>query len=327
MLKNNVTSKLEKNPVYSVIKGQLGLLLGLLILCIYLSFASPFFLSQRNFFNILRQLSNNMFLSCGMLMVILIGGIDLSVGSTIAVTGCLVAGFITNVGMSPGGAILATLAIGCLIGVINGGIISLTNIPSFIVTLAMMNIGRGVARLYTNSKTITIDNDFFSYIGTGYIGGVVPTQVVYIIVICLITGILLNKTRFGRNLYATGGNRQAAEFCGIDTKRITFFVFVFSSIMASIAGIVLASRMFSGTSTAGTSAEMDAIAAVVLGGTSMAGGSGNIFGTIVGVVLIAVLSNGMNLLGIDSSWQLVVKGLVILLAVYIDYLKKIREGK
>lgn len=319
---NNQQLKLKNSGIYNILREQWGLLAGLLLLCIVLTIISPVFLSQRNVFNVLRQLSNNMFLSCGMLLVILIGGIDLSVGSTIAVTGCLVATFITNIGLPPWIAILLTLFCGILIGVINGTIISLTNIPSFIVTLAMMNIGRGFARLYTSSKTITIDNDFFAYVGTGYIFDVIPTQVIYIILICTITGLLLNRTKFGRNLYATGGNRQAAEFSGINVKRVTFLVFVFSSLMASISGIVLASRMFSGTSTAGASAEMDAIAAVVLGGTSMSGGIGNIFGTIIGVVLIAVLSNGMNLLGIDSSWQLVVKGLVILLAVYFDYIKK-----
>ena len=228
----------------------------------------------------------------------------------------------TNFGFNPFVAIVLTLLVGVLIGVINGGIVAFTNIPAFIVTLAMMNIGRGFARLYTDSKTITINNDAFAYIGTGYIGDVIPMQVIYIIAACLFTGILLNKTKFGRNIYATGGNKLAAEFSGIDTRKVTFIVFIISSVMAACAGIILASRMFSGTSTAGQSAEIDAIAAVVLGGTSMSGGVGNIFGTMIGVVLIAVLSNGMNLVGIDSSWQLVVKGIVILLAVYIDYLKK-----
>lgn len=312
------------NKLLSSIKDQLGIIIGLLLLCVLLSIISPVFLSTRNFFNILRQLSNNMFLSCGMLLVILIGGIDLSVGSTMAVTGCLVAGFIVNNGMPPAVALLLAMLAGTLVGVINGAIIALTDIPAFIVTLAMMNIGRGFARLYTSSKTISVDNAFFGYIGTGYIGGVVPTQVIYMIVICCITGLLLNRTKFGRNLYAVGGNRQAAEFSGINARLITFLVFVFSSIMASISGIVLASRMFSGTSTAGTSAEMDAIAAVVLGGTSMSGGIGTLFGTIIGVFLIAILSNGMNLIGIDSSWQLVVKGIVILIAVFIDFVKKSR---
>lgn len=314
-----------RHAVGRSIKDQMGILIGLLLLCIFLTIANPVFISQRNIFNILRQLSFNMFLSCGMLMVILIGGIDLSVGSTMAVTGCLVAGFMTNNGLPPVVAIVLALLVGVFIGVINGAIISTTNIPAFIITLAVMNVGRGFARLYTKSKTITIDNDFFAFIGTGYIGDVIPMPVVYIIVIGIITGIILNKTKFGRNLYATGGNPVAAEFSGINTRKVTFLVFVFSSLMASIAGIVLSSRMFSGTSTAGTSAEMDAIAAVVLGGTSMSGGVGTLFGTLIGVVLIAVLSNGMNILGIDSSWQLVVKGIVIIIAVYMDFIKKKRN--
>lgn len=319
----NPQNKITNNFVYNAIKEQLGLILGFAILCVALAIMSPVFLSSRNMFNILRQLSTNMFLSCGMLMVILLGGIDLSVGSTIAVTGCLVAGFITNNAMPPMVAIILSLLIGLLFGIISGAIIATTNIPPFIISLAMMNIGRGIARLYTNSKTISINNDFFGFIGTGYIG-IIPTQVFYIIIVCIITWLILNKTKTGRNIYATGGNMTAAKFGGINTRAVTFFVYVFSSLMASFAGILLASRMFSGTSTAGTSAEMDAIAAVVLGGTSMGGGVGTLFGTIIGVVLIAVLSNGMNLMGIDSSWQLVVKGIVILIAVYIDYLKKQR---
>jgi ribose transport system permease protein len=326
MRKEEKLSGLQRIPGYTSIKEQLGLILGLLILCAFLAVLSNVFLTSRNFFNVLLQLANNMFLSCGMLLVILTGGIDLSVGSTIAVTGCLVAGFITKNSMPPALSIFLVLLIGILIGIFNASLIAFTGIPAFIITLATMNIGRGFARLYTNSKTISIDNNFFSFIGTGYIWGIVPIQVFYIVAVCLITGVLLNKTKFGRNLYATGGNPLAASFSGINTKRIIFIVYVFSSLMAAVAGILLASRMFSGTSTAGSGAEMDAIAAVVLGGTSMSGGVGNIFGTVIGVLLIAVLSNGLNLLGIDSSWQLVAKGIVIIIAVLIDFFKRKREA-
>ncbi len=324
-MSDSKVSNLQRIPGYANIKEQFGIIIGLLLLCVLLSALSNVFLTSRNFFNVLLQLANNMFLSCGMLLVILTGGIDLSVGSTIAVTGCFVAGFITNYNMPAAVAVLLALLIGVLIGIINASLISFTGIPAFIITLATMNIGRGVARLYTSSKTITVDNDFFAFIGTGYLFNVVPIQVVYIILICAVTGILLNKTKFGRSLYATGGNPVAASFSGINTKRVIFTVYVFSSLMAAIAGICLASRMYSGTSTSGQSAEMDAIAAVVLGGTSMTGGIGNIFGVIIGVLLIAILSNGLNLLGIDSSWQLVVKGIVIIIAVLLDFFKKKRE--
>ncbi|MGD1823569.1 MAG: ABC transporter permease [Pleomorphochaeta sp.] len=314
LLNNNSSLK-------SALKEQLGLLMGLLALCILLSIISPVFLSTRNLFNVLRQMSINMFLSCGMLLVILVGGIDLSVGSIIAVSGCLVAGFITNLGMNPVLALILATMIGVGIGAISALIISSTNIPAFIITLAMMNVGRGVARIYTHSKTITIDNDLFATLGTAYIGPV-PIQVIYIILVSIITWIILNRTVMGRNIYATGGNPTAARFSGINTKRTIFFVFLYSAILSSFAGIITASRMFAGTSTAGQSAEMDAIAAVVLGGASMSGGSGNVFGTVIGVILIAVLSNGLNLVGVDSSWQYVAKGIVIIIAVVIDYMRK-----
>ena len=315
----------RRHPVLKSVSDQLGIIIGLFLLCLFLSLYSDHFLTVRNFFNIFRQLSINMFLSCGMLLVILIAGIDLSIGSIMAVSGVLCAGFITFYDFSCITAVILSLLCGCVIGLINGLIISSTNIPSFIITLATMNIGRGFARLYTNSTTITVDNDYFSFIGTGYLFGRVPIQLVYIIIVVFATWFILNRTKLGRHIYATGGNALAAKFAGINTKLVAFFVFIFSSLMAAFSGIVLASRMFSGTSTAGSGAEMDAIAAVILGGTSMSGGIGTVLGTVIGVILIAVLSNGMNLLGINSSWQYIVKGVVIILAVYIDYLKKAKR--
>ncbi|MCY1152111.1 MAG: ABC transporter permease [Sphaerochaetaceae bacterium] len=318
----NKKLRINKNTsLRNAFKDQLGLLMGLFALCLLLSIISPVFLSTRNLFNVLRQMSINMFLSCGMLLVILVGGIDLSVGSIIAVSGCLVAGFITNLGMNPILALVLATLLGIGLGAISALIISSTNIPSFIITLAMMNVGRGIARIYTSSKTITIDNSLFATLGTAYIGAI-PIQVIYIVLVSIITWIILNKTVIGRNIYATGGNPIAAKFSGINTKRTVFFVFIYSAILSSFAGIITASRMFAGTSTAGQSAEMDAIAAVVLGGASMSGGTGNVFGTVIGVILIAVLSNGLNLVGVDSSWQYVAKGIVIIIAVVIDYLRK-----
>jgi len=318
-------SNLQRIPGYANIKEQLGIIIGLLLLCVLLSVLSSVFLTSRNFFNVLLQLANNMFLSCGMLLVILTGGIDLSVGSTIAVTGCFVAGFITNYNMPAAVAVLLALLIGVLIGIINASLISFTGIPAFIITLATMNIGRGVARLYTSSKTITVDNDFFAFIGTGYLFNVVPIQVVYIILVCTVTGILLNKTKFGRSLYATGGNPVAASFSGINTKRVIFTVYVFSSLMAAIAGICLASRMYSGTSTSGQSAEMDAIAACVIGGVSFSGGVGTVFGVVVGVVIFTLINYGLSYIGVNPYWQYIIKGSIIVLAVAIDSLKHAKK--
>lgn len=312
----------SSNEMIQMVKGNLGILIGFAIMCIALTVITDSFATTRNIFNVMRQISVNVFLACGMTMVILIGGIDLSVGSIIAISGCLSAGFITNNGIPSVAAIILAIAIGTAVGAVNGVIISNTKIPPFIVTLAMMNIGRGFARIYTKAITILVDDDLFIWIGSGKIFGSIPIQIVFMIIVVVITAIILNRTKFGRNIYAVGDNRQAAEYSGINAKRITFWIFTLSGLFASCAGVLSAARTFSGQFSVGDGAEMDAISAVVLGGTSMTGGVGRISGTIIGCLVIGVLNNGMNLLGIDSSWQYVVKGLVVLLAVYIDYIKK-----
>jgi ribose transport system permease protein len=184
-----------------------------------------------------------------------------------------------------------------------------------------MNIARGAAYVYTGGQPIRVMSDSFNFIGAGYVGDI-PMPIIYLLFIVLISFFILSQSKLGRHIYAVGGNSQAARFSGIKIKRVIFFTYLFSGLMSSIAGIVLASRMFSGQPTAGQGAEMDAIAAVVLGGTSMSGGSGKIGGTIIGALVIGMLSNGLNLMGINSFWQYVVKGVVILIAVYVDYFKK-----
>ena len=183
-----------------------------------------------------------------------------------------------------------------------------------------LNIVKGFAYVYTGGSPVRVVTKEWQFIGAGYIGSV-PTPVVILVIVLIITGLIMNKTKLGRHIYAVGGNAQAAEFSGIKVARVKFLVHTFSGIMAGLAGVVLASRMYSGQPTAGDGAEMDAIAAVVVGGTSMAGGSGKIGGTIIGGLIIGVLNNGLNLLNVNSFWQYVVKGAVILLAVFIDYLK------
>lgn len=312
----------SSNELMQMVKGNLGILIGFAIMCIALTVITDSFATARNIFNVMRQISVNVFLACGMTMVILIGGIDLSVGSIIAISGCLSAGFITNNGIPSTAAIALSIAIGAGVGAVNGLIISNTKIPPFIVTLAMMNIGRGFARIYTKATTILVDDNLFIWIGSGKLFGSIPVQIIFMLIVVAITGLILNRTKFGRNIYAVGDNRQAAEYSGINARNITFWVFTLSGLFASCAGVLSAARTFSGQFSVGDGAEMDAISAVVLGGTSMTGGVGRISGTIIGCLVIGVLNNGMNLLGIDSSWQYVVKGLVVLLAVYIDYIKK-----
>ena len=315
------------NAVKIYFKENLGIIVAFLVLCVFLSVfpkTSGSFFTRQNIFNVLRQISTNLFLACGMTMVIILGGIDLSVGSIIALSGCISAGCVARYNLPLPIALLMGLLVGLLVGMFNGAVISKTTIPAFIVTLATMNIAKGLAYVYTGGSPVRVVTKEWQFLGPGYVG-IFPTPVVILVIVLIITAIIMNKTKMGRHMYAVGGNQQAAEFSGIKVEKVKFFVHAFSGLMAGLAGIVLASRMYSGQPTAGDGAEMDAIAAVVVGGTSMAGGSGKIGGTIIGGLIIGVLNNGLNLLNVNSFWQYVVKGVVILLAVFLDYFRN--KGK
>ena len=315
------------NAVKIYFKENLGIIVAFLVLCVFLSVfpkTSGSFFTRQNIFNVLRQISTNLFLACGMTMVIILGGIDLSVGSIIALSGCISAGCVARYNLPLPIALLMGLLVGLLVGMFNGAVISKTTIPAFIVTLATMNIAKGLAYVYTGGSPVRVVTKEWQFLGAGYVG-IFPTPVVILVIVLIITAIIMNKTKMGRHMYAVGGNQQAAEFSGIKVEKVKFFVHAFSGLMAGLAGIVLASRMYSGQPTAGDGAEMDAIAAVVVGGTSMAGGSGKIGGTIIGGLIIGVLNNGLNLLNVNSFWQCVVKGVVILLAVFLDYFRN--KGK
>ena len=315
------------NAVKIYFKENLGIIVAFLVLCVFLSVfpkTSGSFFTRQNIFNVLRQISTNLFLACGMTMVIILGRIDLSVGSIIALSGCISAGCVARYNLPLPIALLMGLLVGLLVGMFNGAVISKTTIPAFIVTLATMNIAKGLAYVYTGGSPVRVVTKEWQFLGAGYVG-IFPTPVVILVIVLIITAIIMNKTKMGRHMYAVGGNQQAAEFSGIKVEKVKFFVHAFSGLMAGLAGIVLASRMYSGQPTAGDGAEMDAIAAVVVGGTSMAGGSGKIGGTIIGGLIIGVLNNGLNLLNVNSFWQYVVKGVVILLAVFLDYFRN--KGK
>ena len=315
------------NAVKIYFKENLGIIVAFLVLCVFLSVfpkTSGSFFTRQNIFNVLRQISTNLFLACGMTMVIILGGIDLSVGSIIALSGCISAGCVARYNLPLPIALLMGLLVGLLVGMFNGAVISKTTIPAFIVTLATMNIAKGLAYVNTGGSPVRVVTKEWQFLGAGYVG-IFPTPVVILVIVLIITAIIMNKTKMGRHMYAVGGNQQAAEFSGIKVEKVKFFVHAFSGLMAGLAGIVLASRMYSGQPTAGDGAEMDAIAAVVVGGTSMAGGSGKIGGTIIGGLIIGVLNNGLNLLNVNSFWQYVVKGVVILLAVFLDYFRN--KGK
>lgn len=307
--------------IYAFFKDNLGILIGLMAMCIALTFLSPAFLTPENILNVLRQVSTNANLAIGMTLAIIISGIDLSVGSILALSGTVAAGLITNNHMPVALAVLIGLFIGTALGFINGTVIAKTGMPPFIVTLAMMQIARGAAYVYTNGMPIRTMVPEFNELGNGYLGPI-PLPVIYTIVLVIGVSLLLGKTKMGRYIYAVGGNRDAARFSGIKIANVEVVVYTLLGFLCAVSGVVLCARMYSGQPTVGNGFEMDAIAASVLGGTSMSGGIGKIGGTIIGVFIIGVLNNGLNLLNINSFWQLIAKGAVILIAVYVDILKK-----
>ena len=312
--------------IKSYFKRNAGILIGLVALCVVISFRSDRFLTQDNIMNVLRQISSNMYLACAMTMILIAGGIDLSVGSIVAVTG-VTAGTLLNMGVPIPLTILICLVLGGLYGTITGAIITNTTLPPFIVTYSMMQILRGATYVYTGGTTVRVDNRAFINLGTGYAFGFLPLPVVYLLIVFVIVFFVLNKTSLGRHIYAVGGNEKAAKFSGINVKKTRMFVYIFSGVMGALAGMVLCARSYSGNPLAGDGAEMDAIAACVLGGASMAGGYGFVGGTLIGALIIGLLNNGLNLMRIDSYWQIILKGIVILVAVYVDYIKNLKKNK
>lgn len=308
---SNFKTKMKENQ-------NLGTILALIILMVFVSILNPTFLQANNLMNLMRQLIINGFIALGMTFVILTGGIDLSVGSTLALTSAIFAGLLQN-GMNTGLAILVAVGLGLILGLINGILITKGKLAPFIVTLATMTIFRGLTLVYTDGRPIAgpKDNFAFKFLGKGQIFGI-PFQVILFILAFLCLWIILNRTSLGRKIYAVGGNEKASFISGINIDKVKIWVYVISSLMAVLSGLVLTSRLNSAQPTAGAAYEMDAIAAVVLGGTSMTGGSGSLTGTLIGILILGVLNNGLNLLGVSSFYQQIVKGIVILIAVLID---------
>ncbi|MFC5559221.1 ribose ABC transporter permease [Ureibacillus thermophilus] len=298
--------------------SKLGPLIGLILLIIVVSIMNPSFLTISNIFNVLRQVSISAIIAFGMTFVILTGGIDLSVGSTLALTGAVAASLLAG-GIDPIISMGVALILGLILGAINGLIITKGKVAPFIATLATMTIYRGLTLVYSNGKPISGlgDHASFQLFGKGYLLGI-PIPVITTIFAFAVLAFILHKTTFGRRVYAVGGNEEAAKLSGINADRVKIAVYAISGFMASLSALILTSRLNSAQPTAGESYELDAIAAVVLGGTSLNGGKGWIFGTLIGALIIGVLNNGMNLIGVSSFWQQVVKGIVILLAVLLD---------
>lgn len=317
-MSTEASSVSKKKENRSEMLRKLGPFFALIVLMVFVTIMNPNFIQVGNILNLLRQVSINGLIAFGMTFVIITGGIDLSVGSTLALSGALGAGMIAA-GWNPVIATLGALIMGALLGAVNGVVITKGKTAPFIATLATMTIYRGLTLVYTDGNPITGigDSFFFQFIGKGYIFGI-PFPVVLMAIAFGILFVILHKMTFGRKTFAIGGNENASYIAGIKSDRIKIAVYAISGFMASLSGMILTSRLKSAQPTAGTSYELDAIAAVVLGGTSLSGGRGRLFGTLVGALIIGTLNNGLNLIGVSSFYQQVVKGIVIIIAVLLD---------
>jgi ribose transport system permease protein len=301
--------------------------IALFLLCILLSFLSDKFLTVDNGWNVLRQISVNICISVGMTLVVLTAGIDLSVGSVLAFSGAIAAGLLKSgitfpeqdlfIGFTILGTLIAGILTGSALGFFNGWVITKFKVPPFVATLAMLTIARGFTMLWTKGYPISGLGNNFAIIGTGWFLGV-PILVWIAAIIIFLAIIICNKTPLGRYIYAIGGNENAAKLSGININKVKIIVYSIAGGLAAIGGIMVTSRLDSAQPNAGMSYELDAIAAVVIGGTSLSGGRGTIIGTVLGAIIIGVLNNGLVLLDVSPFWQQVVKGMVILLAVIID---------
>ena len=315
-----------KNALDLLIRNRrAGTLAGLILLGALLSFLSPFFLTASNLLNVMEQTTINAVIAVGMTCVILTAGIDLSVGSIVALAGVVMASRL-QAGWPLGAAILAGLGIGALCGFVSGLLITKGRLPPFIATLGMMSVARGAALVFTDGRPISGFDESLRWLSTGRLAGI-PVPVVLTVVLYLAASVVLNRTRFGRYVYAIGGNEEATRLSGVDTAFHKTTVYVLSGVAASLAAVLLTARLNSAQPIAGAMYELDAIAAVVIGGTSLTGGHGSLSGTLIGALTMGVLRNGLNLLGVSSFLQQIVIGVVIIGAVLTDSLVNRRKAR
>ena len=296
-----------------------GIFVVFIVLVIILMILSPnAFAKPRNLINVVKQASINGVLACGMMFVIIAGGIDLSAGSVVALSGVVAAYLAQMQGIPIFVPILGALGTGALIGLVNGFGAAYAELPPFIITLATMSIVRGAALILSGGSPVFGLQEQFEGIAGISIANVIPILVLYFSLIAVFSGFILNKTVFGRHVYAIGGNSITAKVSGINVKSMLLRVYIICGVFSGIAGLLIASRTMQGSPTVGVGYEMDAIAAVVIGGVSMSGGSGKWYGTIIGALLLALISNGLDILGVSSNFQQIIKGIIIAVAVYLD---------
>lgn len=317
--------------------SKYGIVLVFILMVIAMSIASPSFLNSRNLMNVIRQISVIGIISLGVTLVIISKGIDLSSGSVLALAAVIAASFgqtadwaarmYPNMPVMPVLIpILVALLVGGLCGFVNGSLIARTGIPPFIATLGMMVSARGLALLYTDGRPVSSLVDSYKYLGQGYVLSFgdfkgIPVPVVIYLLMIIITWVMLNHTRFGKNIYSIGGNVHAASVSGINVKRNLIAIYAYAGLLAGLAGLLMSARIDTGQPGMGVSYELDAIAATTIGGTSHSGGIGTIWGCVVGALILGVLNNGLNLLGVSAYWQQIIKGAIIVGAVIIDMRK------
>ncbi|WP_024346721.1 ABC transporter permease [Lacrimispora indolis] len=293
----------------------------LLVICIFAAFLSKSFLSVSNLFNVFKQVTVAGIIGCGMTFVILTGGIDLSVGSILGFAGVVASGVLASTGNTLL-AVFTAVAIGITCGIVNGFFISQCGIPPFIATLGMMTLLRGCVLIYTKGSPIPVKIDSYKFIGKGTVLGV-PVPVIILIALFLLAHYLLTQTSFGRSIYAFGGNREAARLSGISVKKTEWMAYIINGLLSGIAAVVLTARLGSAQSTSGQGIEMDAIAAVILGGTSLSGGTGFVLPTVVGAMIMGIIDNILTLMNVNPHATNIVKGAVVLIAVLVD--KKVKD--
>ena len=314
-MKNNSNALINKLKDWMIV-------FVLLLVWAVLSFMSPYFLQWSNISNILLQSSNIMMCAIGMTFILIGGQMDLSIGSVEALSGTVCALSIVQLGLPFGVAVIFAVSVGCLCGFVSGTLTSRFKFPPFIATLSMQGIARGAALVICKGAAILVPNDAFKTLGRGKVFGFLPVPVVVAFVFLLVAHIILKYTRFGTNVYALGSNEVAASLSGINVKWTKTFVFMISGACAAIGGLLMSARLGSGQSTMGELDVMDTVASVVIGGTSMRGGVGKIRGTLIGVLIITTIRNGLNLMHVNSYWQQVAIGLLIVVAVFIDQISK-----
>lgn len=328
-MKNGLTPTLNPSGQLSTNRfgklNQYGLLIAFVLICLALSFTTPRFFTVQNLMIIVMQVSINALLAFGVTFVIITGGIDLSIGSMVAVTGVVAASFAHPDTYPVVVPVAIGLVAGLLFGAFNGFVTTRSHVPPFIVTLGTMTIGRGLALILSRGRPISNLSDSFNFIGGGKVLGV-PTLIIILIVVFILCSILLKKTVIGRYMYAVGGNEQAARASGIPISRVKMVVYTVSGLLAALSGILLTSRITTGQPNAGIGFELDAIAAAIIGGTSTSGGTGTMTGTLLGALLIGVISNGLDLLNVTSYYQQVVMGIIIIGAVVLDSMNQRRAS-